>query len=103
MLVASTDQAPAKRVITMAASLKIEFDDGSRVISQTLEEASGSGVADVRAGSSGLSGDKRPSTCSIDDFYEVCMYKVPVPAPAVYPPSPLDRMYIHQALLEQLQ
>lgn len=55
----------------MAASVKIEFDDGSRVISQTLEEASGAGVTDARVGSSALSADKRPSSCSIDDFYEV--------------------------------
>lgn len=55
----------------MAASVKIEFDDGSRVISQTLEEAAGAGVTDARVGSSELSGDKRPSSCSIDAFYEV--------------------------------
>lgn len=55
----------------MAASVKIEFDDGSRVISQTLEEAAGAGVTDARVGSSGLSADKRPPSCSIDDFYEV--------------------------------
>eukprot|EP00903_Cladosiphon_okamuranus_P014029 g13046.t1 len=55
----------------MAASVKIEFDDGSRVISQTLDEAAGAGVTDTRVGSSGLSADKRPSSCSIDDFYEI--------------------------------
>lgn len=57
----------------MAASVKIEFDDGSRVISQTLEEAAGAGVMDARIGSSALSADKRPSSCSIDDFYEVSL------------------------------
>lgn len=60
----------------MAASVKIEFDDGSRVISQTLEEAAG--VTDARVASSALSGDKRPSSCSIDVFYEVRMPAVHV-------------------------
>eukprot|EP00752_Nemacystus_decipiens_P011623 g10318.t1 len=55
----------------MAASVKIEFDDGSRVIRQTLEEAAGAGVTDARAGSPALSVDKRPSSCSIHDFYEI--------------------------------
>lgn len=57
----------------MAASVKIEFDDGSRVISQTLEEADGVGGLSG-AGSHGVGaslGDKRPVTCSMDEFYEV--------------------------------
>lgn len=54
----------------MAASVKIEFDDGSRVISQTLEDAAE--VVDPRiAGGGVLSVGKRPASCSIDDFYEV--------------------------------
>lgn len=54
----------------MAASVKIEFDDGSRVISQTLEDAAD--VVDPRSGGGVvLSVGKRPSSCSIDDFYEV--------------------------------
>lgn len=73
----------------MAASVKIEFDDGSRVISQTLEEAAGAGVTDARVGSSAVSADKRPSACSIDDFYEVrgskavCLSRI---APLLYLP-----------------
>ncbi|CAM9691700.1 unnamed protein product, partial [Ectocarpus sp. 13 AM-2016] len=55
---------------TMAASVKIEFDDGSRVISQTLEDSAE--VVDPRiAGGGVLSVGKRPTSCSIDDFYEI--------------------------------
>lgn len=61
----------------MAASVKIEFDDGSRVISQTLEEAAGV----VDAGGSSGAGEKRPTSCSIDEFYEVIIDHV----------EPLDR------------
>lgn len=48
--------------------MKIEFDDGSRVISQSLEDASGAAIG--AGGDAVLSGDKRPASCSIDDFYE---------------------------------
>lgn len=51
----------------MAASVKIEFDDGSRVISQTLEDAAG--VADA-GGNAVVLGDKRPASCPMDDYYE---------------------------------
>ncbi|CAB1109292.1 unnamed protein product [Ectocarpus sp. CCAP 1310/34] len=53
----------------MAASVKIEFDDGSRVISQTLEDVAE--VVDPRiAAGRVLSVGNRPASCSIDDFYE---------------------------------
>lgn len=55
--------------------MKIEFDDGSRAISQTLEEASG--VLDAR-GSTVISGDKRPDSCSMDDFYEARLDRLSV-------------------------
>lgn len=51
----------------MAASVKIEFDDGSRVISQTLEDAAGVAGA---GGNDVVLGDKRPASCSMDDYYE---------------------------------
>lgn len=51
----------------MAASVKIEFDDGSRVISQTLEDSQDPGGA----GHGVPNKDQRPATCSIDIFYEV--------------------------------
>lgn len=57
----------------MAASVKIEFDDGSRVISQTLEDAAGfMGEKEhtVRRG------DIRSSSCSLEDYFEVCLLKV---------------------------
>lgn len=54
----------------MAASVKIEFDDGSRVISQTLEDAAG--VADA-GGNAVVLGDKRPASCSMDDYYEASL------------------------------
>lgn len=48
----------------MAASVRIEFDDGSRAIQQDLEGgASGANAADGPR-------DGRPSSCSIEDFYE---------------------------------
>ena len=48
--------------------MKIEFDDGSRVVSQTLEEAAG--AVDVR-GNVVRRGERRPRSCSLDDYYEV--------------------------------
>lgn len=54
----------------MAASVKIEFDDGSRVISQTLEDASGVAGA---GGNAVLSVGRRPESSSIEDFYEASL------------------------------
>lgn len=52
----------------MAASIKIEFDDGSRVISQTLEDAAG------EIEKQGLLASPRPESCSMDDFYEASLF-----------------------------
>lgn len=59
----------------MAASVKIEFDDGSRVISQTLEDAAG--VADAGGNAAVVLGDKRPASCSMDDYYEASLQLKP--------------------------
>lgn len=51
----------------MAASVKIEFDDGSRVISQTLDDSQDPGGMEHGVPNK----DERPATCSVDIFYEV--------------------------------
>lgn len=50
----------------MAASVKIEFDDGSRVISQKVEDTEEGGGAERGVSRK----DVRPKSCSIDVFYE---------------------------------
>ena len=68
----------------MAASVKIEFDDGSRVISQTLEDAAGVAGA---GGNGVVLGEERPASCSMDDYYE---------ARRIRKRSLLPRTYLHE-------
>lgn len=57
----------------MAASVKIEFDDGSRVMSETLDggiDGSGGGGGGVESGGLSRNIYGRPVSCPLDDFYE---------------------------------
>lgn len=59
----------------MAASVKIEFDDGSRVISQKVEDVEDGGGA----GRGVPRKEVRPASCSIDVFYEASVTSITYP------------------------